>query len=220
MTDQDRAEFDRRGWLMLRGMVAPDDVARLCKAAKLAGKPGAREVLDGDLARAVQASGVIENLQQIWPGMQLVRLVFFDKSPAANWGVPWHQDRVISVAGRADVAGYTNWSRKGGTWHVEPPEDLLQQMLFVRLHLDDNLAENGAMQIVPGTHQQGKIPADAAEAVALQDKPQVMEARAGDVLVLKMLTLHGSSPAHIPTRRRVLRLDFAPFDLPEPLAWA
>ncbi len=220
MADQDRAEFDQKGWLMLPGAIAPGDVARLCRAAQLAGKPGAREALDGDLSQVVQASGVIEKLQTIWPDMQLVRLVSFDKSPEANWGVPWHQDRVISVADRADVPGFNNWSRKQGTWHVEPPEDLLQQMLFVRLHLDDNLAENGAMQIAPGTHHLGKIPAGEAEAVAEQHKPQVMEARAGDVLVLKMLTLHGSSPAQTPARRRVLRLDFAPFDLPEPLVWA
>lgn len=219
MTMHERAEFDRKGWTMLPGAVALGDVARLRRAAQLAGKPGAQEGLDGDLAQAVQAGGVIETLQKIWPGMQLVRLVSFDKSPEANWGVPWHQDRVISVADRADVPGFRNWSRKQGTWHVEPPEELLQQMLFVRLHLDDNLAENGAMQIAPGTHHLGKIPAGEAEAIAEQHKPQVMEARAGDVLVLKMLTLHGSSPAQIPARRRVLRLDFAPFGLPEPLAW-
>lgn len=205
---------------MLPGAVAPDDVVRLCSAAQLAGKPGVREAVDGDLARSVQASGVIEALQKIWPDMQLVRLVSFDKSPEANWGVPWHQDRVISVAERAGVPGFNNWSRKQGVWHVEPPEDLLQQMLFVRLHLDDNLAENGAMQIAPGTHHLGKIPAGEAEVIAEQHEPQVMEARAGDVLVLKMLTLHGSSPAQVPARRRVLRLDFAPFNLPKPLAWA
>ncbi|MGB0902260.1 phytanoyl-CoA dioxygenase family protein [Halocynthiibacter sp.] len=219
-SEHSRQNFDHLGWLMLRGAVSSEHVQRLKNAAGANGRPGVREAPENALGQAIDTSGVIDLLQGIWPSMRLVRLLSFDKSAEANWGVPWHQDRVISVVDRAEVPGFTNWSCKGGTWHCEPPEELLQQMLFVRLHLDDNCSENGAMQIVPGSHSLGKVPVSDVGTRTYEGKPKVIEARAGDILVLKMLTLHGSEPAQTPTRRRVLRLDFAPFELPHPLAWA
>src|SRR4051794_24371584 len=39
-----------------------------------------------------------------------VRALFFDKTPAANWAVPWHQDLAITVAERIDTPGFTGWS--------------------------------------------------------------------------------------------------------------
>jgi hypothetical protein len=48
---------------------------------------------------------------------KLVRVVWFTKDSQSNWGVPWHQDRIIAVAERHEVAGFTNWSQKRGVWH-------------------------------------------------------------------------------------------------------
>src|SRR4051812_19472297 len=46
-----------------------------------------------------------------------VRAVYFDKTAAANWAVPWHQDRTIVVRDRAEVAGFGPWTIKGGLQH-------------------------------------------------------------------------------------------------------
>lgn len=46
------------------------------------------------------------------------------------------------------------------------------------------------------------------------------EARAGDALVTKPLLLHASSKSTAPTRRRVLHLECADFDLSDLLCWA
>ena len=35
-----------------------------------------------------------------------VRALLFDKTPAANWKVVWHQDLTIAVRARRDVEGY------------------------------------------------------------------------------------------------------------------
>ncbi|WP_425100470.1 phytanoyl-CoA dioxygenase family protein [Tropicibacter sp. S64] len=144
----------------------------------------------------------------------------FDKSDSQNWSLPWHQDRVVAVRDRLDVEGFTNWTRKDGSWHCEPPVALLQRMLFLRVHLDPSTEDNGAMQIALGSHRQGLIPSAQAASVALACPVETTEAAPGDLLVLKMLTLHRSCPSRETTPRRVLRLDLADFDLPSGLDWA
>ena len=93
-------------------------------------------------------------------------------------------------------------------------------MLFVRVHLDDTDASNGAMQIAIGSHAGGVVPSATAEQVAMTYLIEVCAAKRGDVLILKMLTLHASKPARVQSGRRVLRIDFASCDLPAPLSWA
>ncbi len=92
-------------------------------------------------------------------------------------------------------------------------------MLFVRVHLDDNDNHNGAMKIALGSHRRGAVLAQDAEAVAQQFPIEVCRAKRGDVLILNMLTLHASTPSESDRPRRVFRLDYAGFELPEPLAW-
>lgn len=182
------------------------------------GKPGMRLGFTDDLRAAIRPVDAL--IRRKHPGMVAVRPVAFDKSTDANWTLPWHQDRVIAVRDRHDVPGFGNWSRKHGIWHCEPPAKLLAQMLFVRVHLDDAGADEGAMEIAIGSHAEGLVAADRAEALASQYPNEVCAAQRGDVLILQMLTLHRSLPATRPATRRVLRLDYAAFDLPAPLAWA
>ena len=158
-------------------------------------------------------------IQQLDPNAKPVRVVAFNKSEDANWGVPWHQDRVIAVSQRTEIAGYRNWTEKSGAWHCEPPRHVLDQMLFVRVHLDDTNASNGAMEISVGSHLDGIVPAAHAEATARKHPVEICEAERGDVLILKMLTLHSSKPAKVRSGRRVLRVDFASSPLPKPLTW-
>ncbi|MEZ5715789.1 MAG: phytanoyl-CoA dioxygenase family protein [Paracoccaceae bacterium] len=121
---------------------------------------------------------------------------------------------------RAEVPGFSNWSCKQDIWHCEPPRALLERMLFVRVHLDACDAENGAMEIARGSHRLGPVPAGEAAGAAKSFEPEVTAAAPGDVLVLPMLVLHRSLPSQSEGARRVLRVDFADFDLPEPLRWA
>ena len=152
-------------------------------------------------------------------GAALVRVVWFSKDAGANWGVPWHQDRVIAVAGRHDVPGFGPWSCKAGIWHCEPPLPVLEQMRFVRVHLDDCDATNGAMEIARGSQAAGPVPTVEAARIAAHYPNELCAARRGDVQILPMLVLHRSLPAATQAPRRALRLDFAAAELPEPLSW-
>lgn len=50
-----------------------------------------------------------------------VRAIFFDKTPEANWKVPWHQDLTITVKEKRHTEGFTAWTRKADIQHVQPP---------------------------------------------------------------------------------------------------
>jgi hypothetical protein len=150
---------------------------------------------------------------------KLVRVVWFTKDSQSNWGVPWHQDRIIAVAERHEVAGFTNWSQKRGVWHCEPPTWLFSQMWFVRAHLDDCDAANGAMEISVGSEGEGAVPESRAADTAARYPIEVCKASRGDIQILPMLVLHRSRPATSDAPRRALRLDYALTDLPAPLSW-
>jgi hypothetical protein len=215
-----RQQFERDGIVWLRDAIQPAELQRLRELSALDNRPGARISEEDPLFRTIASASFTKKIRSLWLEMRPVRLVSFDKSAAANWGVPWHQDRVIAVNKKADLRGYSNWSRKHGAWHCEPPASLLANMLFVRVHLDRNAKENGAMEIALGSHRLGKVPAESASFLADKCQKALMIAEPGDVLVLAMLTLHRSLPAEITDSRRVLRVDYAPCQLPKPLEWA
>lgn len=37
---------------------------------------------------------------------EIVRVIFFDKTPDKNWLVTWHQDKTILVNSKSDIAGW------------------------------------------------------------------------------------------------------------------
>ncbi len=200
----------------MRGVLARHELAEL----RQLGGNLARVTPEAPLFRAVVATQASAEIAKRWPGMRPVRIVCFDKTTTSNWSLPWHQDRVIAVNQKADLPGFHNWTRKGGIWHCEPPEDVLRGMLFVRFHLDDCDASTGAMEVALGSDSAGLVAGPDAEAHALRHKTRVTTARAGDVLSLPMLTLHRSLPSGSRASRRVLRIDYASAPLPPPLNWA
>ena len=151
---------------------------------------------------------------------RLVRILAFDKTPSANWGVPWHQDRTVAVKRRETVDGFGPWSVKAGVPHVEPPQILLEAMFSLRLHLDDCGTDNGPLKIIPGSHLLGRLPVREVLDLGTRLPATTCTASAGDVLAMKALTVHASDAAAAPAHRRVLHLDFTIADLPAPLQWA
>lgn len=214
-------EFEEYGRAWLRNAVSEEDLTLFDSAAAVSAKAGQRLDVSMALDAALsEDSSLVCAVRRLEPKTLPIRIVAFNKSENANWGVPWHQDRVIAVAEKADVAGYTNWSIKSGTWHCEPPESVLEEMLFVRVHLDDTDESNGAMEIAVGSHAAGVVASVNAKEVAKAYPIETCTAKRGDVLLLKMLTLHSSKPAKVKSGRRVLRIDFSSSQLPSPLSWS
>lgn len=158
----------RDGFAIVPGVLDPETVERLRAAISPLGAIaapaalrrrqslyGARDLLRlvpevRELARSAEVRRLVEPV--LGPAAFPVRGLLFDKTPEANWGVPWHRDLTIAVRDRRDVPGYGPWTRKAGVPHVQPPLDVLRGMLTIRLHLDDCGSEQGPLAVIPGSH--------------------------------------------------------------------
>jgi ectoine hydroxylase-related dioxygenase (phytanoyl-CoA dioxygenase family) len=154
----------------------------------------------------------------IGPDAFLVRSTLFDKTDGANWGVFWHQDLAIAVRDRHEIAGFGAWTRKAGVVCVQPPAEVMARILTVRLSLDPCHADNGAIRVLPGSHQTRWNSADIDQ-MSAQGSEVICETPAGGAVLMNPLTLHASSPMNVPGHRRVIHFEFATFNLPEPLEW-
>jgi ectoine hydroxylase-related dioxygenase (phytanoyl-CoA dioxygenase family) len=171
-----------------------------------------RAFADGDMLNAI---GRFEGIK-FFP----VRALFFDKTPRTNWNVSWHQDLSIPVADRLEAAGFSGWALKEGVWHVQPPPEILERMISVRLHLDDCGSENGPLRVIPGSHTEGRLDREAIARWRQRAPEQEITCRAGDVFLMRPLLLHASSKATRPQHRRVLHIEYAAESLPGELQWA
>lgn len=172
------------------------------------------------VAEMAHSAGLLELVRPHLPCEPLpVRAIYFDKSPDANWLVSWHQDLTLALHARADVPGFGPWSTKDGIPHVQPPVELLQQMVAVRLHFDDADESNGALRVLPGSHYLGRLSAEDIEKLRERQPAHVCAARAGDALLMRPLLLHASSRSTSPRHRRILHIEYAGFALPAGLQW-
>jgi ectoine hydroxylase-related dioxygenase (phytanoyl-CoA dioxygenase family) len=147
-----------------------------------------------------------------------INVTYFDKSPDANWIVPPHQDLMMPVEREADEPGFTGFRTKLGVVYGEPPVEVLSNLVALRVHLDACPASNGALAVVPGSHRRGKL-RDADILAIPADQFTICAAAAGDILVMKPLLVHRSSPATVPSHRRVLHIVYAAAEPGENLRW-
>lgn len=170
-----------------------------------------------ELAQSAPVRGLVEPV--LGSGAFAVRGIFFDKTPDTNWKVVWHQDMSIAVREKREVAGFGAWSQKAGIWHVQPPREVLENMVAVRLHLDPCPESNGALRVVPNSHTQGKLDAPRIAAWRGNGPEITCEVPQGGALLMRPLLLHASSPSQSPAHRRVVHLEFGAVALPGELQW-
>jgi hypothetical protein len=179
-----------------------------------------RNLLELEFVRElIRNPKIIELMDTIAPGAIAVRAILFDKTASANWTVPWHQDRSIAVRERINVPGFGPWSAKAGVPHVQPPLEILHQMVTLRFHLDACGPNNGPLRVIPATHHK-ILSQEAIENLFASGEQAVCTTDAGGLLVMRPLILHASSPAIDPSHRRVVHIEFGPPVLPAPLMWA
>ena len=161
-----------------------------------------------------------DRLMQFLPeGYRPVRSILFDKTKGENWPVLWHQDLTIAVEDKCEVTGYGPWSHKDGSHHVQPPTELLEKIVTIRIHLDDTSSENGALHVIPQSHSFGKICSQTIKDFD-KSKSAMCECNAGDILLMSPLILHSSKRSIKPSRRRIIHLEYArEKDLDPSLQW-
>ena len=151
-------------------------------------------------------------------GFFVVKSIYFDKPEESNWFVAWHQDLTISVDKRVDLSGFGPWTVKQNQFAVQPPINILQDNFTIRIHLDDADEGNGALKVVPGSHQKGIY------------RPQTIDwdvetettctVKAGGIMVMRPLLLHASNRTTNHKPRKVIHIEFSKALLPIVINWA
>ncbi len=230
-----QTQLAKDGYVLLPSALSATQIDDIIQQLDLAFAQNA----DGSTLRAENGSIYgARNLLQLWPGVAqayqepsltnileeslgsrfgLVRVLYFDKPPQRSWALPWHKDMTIAVKkNRLPSEHFHKPTFKVGVPHVEAPEWLLQNMLTLRLHLDDMTQENGPLTVLPGSHHSGKA------IISGNRSPVAILGRRGDVLLMRPLLSHCSNKSHDETKRhrRILHYEFASVeDLPDGYVW-
>jgi hypothetical protein len=214
-------EVEQHGFAVVRSVIASDELQELLLALGPVSGAGRRGLLAlPAVAELACSARLLDLIRPHLPSEPFpVRAIYFDKSSDTNWLVPWHQDLTLALRARAEVPGFGPWSTKAGIPHVQPPIELLQQMLTVRLHLDDTDESNGALCVLPGSHRLGRLSSQRIQELRNQQSDFLCAVSAGDALLMRPLMLHASSRSTSKRHRRVLHIEYASFTLPHKLNW-
>jgi hypothetical protein len=137
------------------------------------------------------------------------RATLFDKSLGSNWLVVWHQDTALPLRFRREVPGWGPWSVKAGVLYAHAPAAALEQVVALRVHLDDSLPENGPLRVLPGTHVMGVLSDAAIQGLAANIQPHECTVPRGGVIWMRPLLVHASSKSASESSRRVLHIEYA-----------
>ncbi len=227
------AEIDENGFGILEKSVDDETISLLaCELSKLEPSNsvsrkkeslyGVRNLLN--LAPGIHEfseSETVRKIAELFLGKKakIVRAIFFDKTPDANWKVPWHQDLTIAVKEKHAAVGFSVWTRKAGIQHVQPPVEILEKMITLRFHIDDADETNGALKIIPKSHKNGRLDAEEIKYRREANETRLCSVKKGDCFIMRPLILHSSSAGTAPKNRRVIHFEFSAEDLPNGLDW-
>jgi len=148
----------------------------------------------------------------------VVKSIYFDKPSGSNWYVSYHQDLTISVDKRVQLEGFNRWTTKQNQFAVQPPLEVLENLVTIRIHLDDTNEENGALKVLPGSHLKGIY---RPEIIDWKVENEIScNLSSGGIMLMKPLLLHRSGRTTNNCRRRVIHIEFSSVSLPSELEWA
>lgn len=197
-------ELESEGFCLVRGFFSGHEMKELKKNLHI--QSNTRFCLGKIPILQSYAKAITNDLSQFTKNLAFNRSIFFNKTPKRNWAVLWHQDLTICVKERVETEAYGPWSLKDGIPHVQPPLHILSSMITTRLHIDPASSDNGALKVIPQSHQ--KILA-RNEIESLTKNPRIIEAEQGDLLLMKPLLLHSSESSSLSSfKRRILHLEF------------
>lgn len=215
--------FSRDGFAVIPHVLAQTECEALSESVAKLGSdsPGTRNLLAHDWCRTLAARlRTHPDIAAAIPDdFVAVQCTYFEKSREQNWLVPVHQDLSIPARERIDDPALRGWSEKEGGVFVQPPVDVLEQLVALRVHIDPCLDEDGPLQFIPATHTLGRISAGQAAALKQAGPVVTCTLAPGGVLMMRPLALHASSKAVGTSRRRVLHVVFGPPALPYGLRW-
>jgi ectoine hydroxylase-related dioxygenase (phytanoyl-CoA dioxygenase family) len=213
------ATIEQDGFAIVPQCLDANTVEQLCKEFN-EGRYPERNLLSVPSIRNLARSSSVREIVQEVLGKQCfaVRGIFFNKTRSSNWRVAWHQDLTIAVRERIAVEGFGPWTMKSGAVHVQPPAEIMSDILAIRLHLDESGPYNGPLRVMRGSHRQGRLSAEQTRSWEKANQVTCTVPRGG-ALVMRPLLLHTSSSCVEATSRRVIHFEFASTELPQGLNW-
>ncbi|MBA3686453.1 MAG: phytanoyl-CoA dioxygenase family protein [Planctomycetes bacterium] len=200
LSDEQRGDLDRDGYLVLPGVIDPGWRAQLAERVdQLAALEGA--AAGGEFTResgTVRLSDLV-NKGEVFDGV---------------WTHPQTLAAVAHVLGRPFVLSSLNAREAtvgGGhqalhaDWGPRASDDEPYQVANALWLLDDLHADNGATRLIPGSHRRVGAPADHyADPAGPQPGEVLLLAPAGTVVVLNAHCWHGGTVNRAGARRRML----------------
>ncbi len=215
------------GFKLIDNFISEDQIISIVNELSqihIAGKVGGIRNANAKLTTVgeyADSDGVLKYASQFLRSRpMLVRAIIFNKTTENNWLVTWHQDKTVAVSKQFELDGWGPWSVKDGTLHVQPPLEVLNQMVTFRIHLDDSNHENGCLKVIPRSHSLGIFPQSSIAEYASTHTPYECVAKRGSALAMRPHILHSSSKGTQPSQRRVLHLEFSSYQLPPGITWA
>jgi len=212
----DSAEFvHQHGYAVFPNILSAVQIfaltSELSQARWKRSRAGARHILSVPVMRNLAEDSRLLEIVRAVPGPTAIpfRATLFDKSPSSNWLVAWHQDTALPLTKKIETLGWGPWSLKEGVIYSHAPKEALEQVLALRIHLDDSTPDNGPLRVIPDSHRSGvftdlEIQELASNSVAVECTVAI-----GGVIAMRPLVIHASSKSENDLPRRVLHLEYA-----------
>lgn len=211
MTDSEKLALDREGYVMLPGFMSADLLGALrrrvnelfAEEGNQAGAEFKQELQTLRLANLVNKGGIFERViatpeilervgHVLGPEFKLSSLNARSANPHSDWVQPLHCD----VGAIADEKGY--WVANT-VWM-----------------LDDFTPQNGALRVVPGSHQWKQLPQQALQdPMASHPQERLITGAAGTVVVMNAHTWHGGTANRTAAPRCALHAFYTRRDKPQ-----
>ncbi len=207
--------MEDRGFSIVEGLFTRAEMEQVIEALSsidvVRTKAGARHVLRVPAVWQLVMDPRLIGLASFFVGSTPVafRATLFDKSPTANWLVTWHQDTALPMREHVPLPHWGPWSVKRGVLYAHAPASALEQVIALRVHLDDSTDANGPLRVLPGTHTRGVLTDEELARVAGEVEPVECLAPAGGVVAIRPLTVHASSKSRTEEPRRVVHIEYA-----------
>lgn len=199
LTSEEKHQLDERGYLPLRGIMTPEQVAAICARQK--------ELLEeeGDKAgtEVHQEKGTNRLSDLINKGTMFHIVLTQPRVLAAIAHVLEYDLKLSSLNSRNALPGqglqglHADWGR------LDTPG--VYQVCNSLWLLDDYTPDNGATRVVPGTHRGTKTPGEEMpDPTAPHPNEVLLQGKSGDVLVMNSHTWHGGTINRTQGPRRVM----------------
>jgi ectoine hydroxylase-related dioxygenase (phytanoyl-CoA dioxygenase family) len=208
-------EIEQTGFGIVPQLVNELDTLNLIETLGGADLPrsraGIRHVMNQPPVSRITQSEEVLGLVKTILGKEAIpfRATLFDKSPTSNWLVMWHQDTALPLLEKKEADGWGPWSVKDGVIYAHAPASALEQVLAVRIHLDDSNLNNGPLRVLPGTHKTGVLTDEELQRLPAGIRAVDCTVPKGGVVLMRPLVVHASSKSTSAEPRRVIHIEYA-----------